>query len=330
MFFDSLTMPEETVERQARTLAPILGATSDGRAHADNARSLMITVLGEFVRPNGGSVWTQTLIDAMGLLDVQPKATRQVVARLADRGWLDRTKEGRRTRWHLTALSQSLLESGAERIYGFGRSPIEWDGRWLVLLASLPERDQALRYQLTTGLNWAGFGSLGQGTWISPWTRHEAEAVAVVRDVGVDGATSFVAEVSQLGNGTELAARAWDLDAIRDHYDDFLRRAAINESAADVDPVANRLVGSGRTGASRSETTDQVDASALAVRDLTVLVHQWRRFPFLDPALPAALLPSDWPGARAVETFASRRGSLAARAVKWWSDAEARYGSVAA
>lgn len=258
----------------------------------------MITVLGEFVRPNGGAAWTQTLIDAMDLLGVQSKTTRQVLARLSDRGWLDRTKQGRRTRWHLTALSEPLLKSGAERIYGFGQSPNDWDERWLVLLASLPERDQALRYRLTTGLNWAGFGSLGQGIWISPWTGHEADAVSVVHDAGVEGATSFVAEVGQLGDGAELAARAWDLGSVREHYDEFL------EMASGLAPV----------------TTD-IDA----VKQLTMLVHRWRRFPFLDPELPAALLPADWPGGDAVDEFRSRRDALTPVTARWWAGTEARY-----
>lgn len=313
MFFDSLTMPERTVERQARALAPVLGATNDGRAHAENARGLMITVLGEFVRPSGGSAWTQTLIDAMVLLGVQPKTTRQVLSRLADRGWLDRSKDGRRTRWHLTAISRSLLESGADRIYGFGHGATEWDGQWLVLLASLPDRDQSLRYRLTTGLNWAGFGSLGQGTWISPWMSREAAAVDVIREVGVEGATTFVAQVGQLGAGVELAARAWDLDAVRSHYDDFLAET-------------------GRTTGTETDaaTTDRSTSDEDAVAQLAMTVHRWRRFPFLDPGLPDALLPDDWPGQRAVQTFSARRATLGPLAERWWHDTEHRYGPTAA
>ena len=33
------------------------------------------------------------------------------------------------------------------------------------------------------------------------------------------------------------------------------------------------------------------------------LVHEWRRFPFLDPDLPGELLPRDWSGYRAAELF---------------------------
>ena len=43
------------------------------------------------------------------------------------------------------------------------------------------------------------------------------------------------------------------------------------------------------------------DQDAYAVR--FQLVHEWRRFLFLDPQLPAVLLPDAWPGARAAAFF---------------------------
>lgn len=33
------------------------------------------------------------------------------------------------------------------------------------------------------------------------------------------------------------------------------------------------------------------------------LVHAWRKLLFLDPGLPAELLPADWPGFAAAEVF---------------------------
>lgn len=278
----------------------MLGATSDRRVTADNARGLLVTLLGEFVLPNGGSVWTQTLVESMEAVGIQDKTTRQALARLADRGWLNRTKEGRRTRWHLTGLSRGLLESGAERIYGFGRAPRAWDGRWLVLLASLSDRDESRRYRLTTGLTWAGFGSLGQGTWLSPWVEHEAAAIDVLTEIDVPGATTFVAEVGRLGAGADLVARAWDLDGLRAHYDDFL--AATRDLAGSSSPVPA----------------------------LATLVHSWRRFPFLDPELPSALLPDGWPAEAAVERFSTLRGELLADATSRWLAVDARYGATVA
>jgi phenylacetic acid degradation operon negative regulatory protein len=38
----------------------------------------------------------------------------------------------------------------------------------------------------------------------------------------------------------------------------------------------------------------------------TLLVHAWRKFPFLDPDLPPGLLPPRWPRERAHDLFADR------------------------
>ena len=275
----------------------MLGATHDGRATVDSARGLLVTVLGEFVRPHR-TAWTQTLIELMEALGVQPKATRQSLARLADNGWLDRTKEGRRTRWHLTAMSRALLDSGAERIYGFGRSPQKWDARWSVLLASLPDGHPTSRHRLRARLGWAGYASFEQGAWISPWTDHEDAAVEALDDLGVRLATSFVAELGQLGNGRDIASRAWNLDTVDAEYRKFI----------DTTPPAGATSG------------------ADAARRLTLLVHRWRRFPFLDPELPTELLPDGWLGAPAAQLFADARAALIGPATAWWSGSEERFG----
>ena len=41
-------------------------------------------------------------------------------------------------------------------------------------------------------------------------------------------------------------------------------------------------------------------------RAQTQLVHEWRRFPFLDPDLPADMLPARWPRKRAHDLFRER------------------------
>ncbi len=50
------------------------------------------------------------------------------------------------------------------------------------------------------------------------------------------------------------------------------------------------------------------------------LVHEWRKFLFVDPGLPAELLPADWPGTDAVTLFhheADRLLPATARFVDW-------------
>lgn len=257
-----------------------------------------MTVLGEFVLPHGGHAWTQTLIRLLGLLGVRDKAVRQALARMDARGLLAREKVGRQTRWSLTADSLALLEAGADRIYSFGQQPRPWDGRWVVLLASVPESERKLRYRVGQGLNWAGFGSVGPGVWLSPWVDRELLAVDVLTRHGVDG-TSFRSELGELGSAQNIATQAWDLPALQERYDAFISDVGASPAPAHEPDVA--------------------------VAELTRLVHRWRRFPFLDPDLPAELLPADWPGVAAAERFSSSRAARGELALRWWTTTEAEF-----
>ncbi len=51
------------------------------------------------------------------------------------------------------------------------------------------------------------------------------------------------------------------------------------------------------------EHRDAVADSARAFADFIAAVHDWRRIPYLDPGLPPELLPGDWEGKAAAETF---------------------------
>ena len=65
---------------------------------------------------------------------------------------------------------------------------------------------------------------------------------------------------------------------------------------------------------------------AACFRQQTLLVHAWRKFPFLDPDLPADLLPARWPRERAHELFADRHERWQAAARAWFEGLEAELG----
>ncbi|HKQ43607.1 MAG TPA: PaaX family transcriptional regulator C-terminal domain-containing protein, partial [Pseudonocardia sp.] len=240
-----------------------LGATS--------ARSLLLTVLGEFVLPRPEPVWTQTLIDVLAELGVEQKSARQALARTAAEGLLASDRSGRRVRWSLSTSGRRLLTDGAARIYGFGTRTTAWDGRWLVLLVSVPESRRQLRHRLRTRLAWAGLGSPTPGVWVTPDPAKQDEVARVIADLELTAVTSsFVGPFGTIGAERDVVAQAWDLAGIEGAYADFL---AAFGSAAPATP---------------SEVmTAQIH-----------LVHAWRRFPFLDPSLPGELLPAGWAGAR--------------------------------
>jgi phenylacetic acid degradation operon negative regulatory protein len=261
-----------------------------------SARSLLTTLLGEFVLPAGSPVWTSTLVDVLALFDVEEKAARQALARTAAEGWLRSDRVGRRVRWSLTEPGRRLLAEGASRIYGFGSGGGEWHGQWLVVLVSVPESMRDLRHKLRTRFSWAGFGSPTAGVWITPHPTAEADAKLILDDLDLSSqAMSFLANYGALGSEQSMVTSAWHLDEVTARYEDFITEFG------DLTP----------------DTPDAV------LRAQTMLVHEWRRFPFLDPQLPGELLPPKWSGTTATALFNELH-------VRWRIPARQRWSELAA
>ena len=257
-------------------------------AGAPSARGLLFTLLGEFVLPGDGLAWTSALLAVFGRLGIEEKAARQALMRTAAAGWLDGEKIGRRTRWRLTGSARQMLTDGAERIYSFTGPAEEWDGRWLLVSVRIPESDRRARHVVRTRLSWAGFGSLGAGLWVSPHPEREAEATRALREAGVAGDSHvFVATRTGLADVREMVAAAWDLAAVEEQYEQFI-----------------------------AEFRPRVPGDVLA-RHIE-LVHAWRRFPAVDPALPRELLPPRWSGLQAAQLFAERHEQWSPDACREW------------
>jgi phenylacetic acid degradation operon negative regulatory protein len=254
----------------------------------DGARGLLFTVLGEFVLPAGGVAWTSAFIEVFGRLGIEEKAARQALARTAADGWIAPCRDGRRTSWALTEDGRRLLIEGTARIYSFTGSQQDWDGRWLLVLARLPESARPGRHLLRTRLSWAGLGSPSPGVWLSPHVTRRDEVMSVLADAGVTDGQIFVATHDGSGSLASLVRAAWDLAAIEARYEAFLASFAA-ESAAD--PLVK----------------------------VTELVHAWRRFPSVDPGLPRELLPERWSGERAAEQFGDRHARWSPGAAGAWA-----------
>src|SRR5215467_11025684 len=163
-------------ERSAIVMANAAALPRRREIGPSSARSLLLTVLGEYVLPRGEPVWTGTLVTALGLFGVAEKAARQALARTAAEGWIASSRHGRLARWELTQAGRGLLTDGAERIYSFGQGGPPWDGRWLIVLVQAPDLSSQARHRIRTRLAWAGFGALSGGVWVSPDPGREPEA----------------------------------------------------------------------------------------------------------------------------------------------------------
>jgi phenylacetic acid degradation operon negative regulatory protein len=258
---------------------------------AASAPSLLLTILGEFALPHGRPVWTATLLELMGELDMAEKAIRQAIMRTAESGWVEGSRVGRQAQWALTDAGIRLLREGTERIFGFATQDRPWDGRWLVTSINAPENQRALRHKLRTQLGWAGLGALNSVTWLTPWADREPEVRRVLDELNLLGSSwSFLATSGEIGDERSLTRTAWDLEDIERRYESFLELAA-----------------------RRRPRTDR-QALLAQIR----LVQEWRRFPLLDPGLPHELLPPQWSGHRAAAVFRERHAAWAPRAQAAW------------
>jgi phenylacetic acid degradation operon negative regulatory protein len=241
-------------------------------APSASARSLLLTLLGEFVYPSKEPVWTSTLVQAFAAVGIAEKAARQTLARAAAAGWIEGGKQGRHAWWAMTPQITRLISEGSQRVRALRHAAQEWPGGWLVLHITLPESRRADRLKLYRVLQWMGFGSPSPGLWVCP---HQDRAVAVeqrVKQLGLERDTlAFTAHSLPFGmQQPELTQRAWDIEALAAYY--------------------RRL--DDQFGALRPRSEEAVFIAHVQ------LVNALQRLPAVDPGLPAALLPRHWDGER--------------------------------
>ena len=266
-----------------------------GAARGPSARAYLLIALGEYALDRGDAAWTQTLVDALGLVGFEEKAVRQALTRSASAGLLEPGRVGRRTRWRITGAGRDALLAAGRRLFAAGPEQ-DWNGDWLILLTTVPENHRNLRHRLRTLLGWAGFGSPGPGVWISPHPSRAAEARQVLGSLGepVRG-TLLHARLDDPEERHGLVSQAWDLGDLDRQYRAFVDRFA---------PL-------------------RPDTAGETLAQLAHLVYQWRRLLLADPGLPPSLLPDRWSGDRARQLLLDRHARWRPVARDWWRDREA-------
>jgi len=260
-------------------------------------RALIVTIYGLYARDYGGQAGgglsVASLIRLMGGLGADQAAVRSSISRLKQRGILEPVRLGSAAGYALSQRGREILAEGDSRIFERPRARLA-DG-WLLAVFSVPERERGRRHALRSRLSWLGFGTVSAGVWIAP-----AHLAAATRDVlarhGLAGYVDlFSADYLAFGDVREQLGRWWDLDRLERLYQEFLDSSG---------PVLERWRGR-RAGAAD-------DGAAFA--DYVLALTAWRRLPYLDPGLPAELLPADWHGLRAAMAFGALRARLAGSA----------------
>jgi phenylacetic acid degradation operon negative regulatory protein len=250
-------------------------------------QDLVITLLGAYVHPRRHTVWSGGLVALLSEFGFSTGASRVALARLVRRGLLAPRRDGRLVHYALTPRTTALLAEGDRRIFSLGREPHHAE-LWTVLWHAIPEARRLERARLARRLRFLGFGSVQDGTWISPHDR-EREVTTLLAELGVsEHAGVLLGRPAASLDFRALAARAWDLDELSARYRAFaaaFRRVRVRD-----------------------------DRDAFFVR--TRLVHAFRQFPFLDPELPDELMRAPERRTRAVALFHERYAALEAPATR--------------
>jgi phenylacetic acid degradation operon negative regulatory protein len=146
---------------------------------------------------------------------------------------------------------------------------------------------------IRTRLRWAGFGNVMPGVWLSPRSDRGDEVRRILDEARLPDGYLFAAEYQDGSSLAALVGHAWDLDELAREYDEF---TGVFTGAVSPDPIA-RVID---------------------------LVHAWRRFPWIDPGLPAQFLPAPWSGAAAAGLFSRLHAQWADEAIAAWKQLLAR------
>jgi phenylacetic acid degradation operon negative regulatory protein len=262
-----------------------------------NARSALFDIYGDHLLSRGKQAPVAALVRLVAPLRISAPAVRTAVSRMAGQGWLEPVKLPGGAGYRLTPRAVQRLQEAAERIYRRETPP--WDGRWhVVVVERVVER--AARERLRSALGYLGYAPLGGSTWISPRASAELDALLAAESLRAE---FFHATYD--GDPRDLAARAWDIDGLAAGYQQWLGRA-------------REIVRTPRGGG---------DEAVFAMR--SELVHEWRKFLFVDPGLPAELLPASWPGKEAAELFHAQADRLLPAAARFVDCCLAGTGSAA-
>ncbi len=250
-----------------------------------HARSAIFDLYGDHLRSRGDRAPVAAVVRMLAPLGIAAPAVRTAISRMVQQGWLEPVRLPTGRGYAPTERARRRLDDAAARVYR--TRDASWDGTWDLLVVDAPAQ-RAARERLRSGLSFLGYAPLSESTWISPFRSAEVAALCTGEGVGVLRLRALDE------NPSGQARRAWDLEQLAEDYVAWL--AFAERLLADPDWVLPSVSLAGS------------DERAFAVR--SVLVHEWRKFLFTDPGLPAELLPADWVGHRAAQVFGREAAAL--------------------
>ncbi|MBO8157017.1 MAG: phenylacetic acid degradation operon negative regulatory protein PaaX [Bacillaceae bacterium] len=265
-----------------------------------NTRSMIFTLYGDYIRHYGNSIWIGSLIKLLKEFGHNEQSVRAAISRMNKQGWVRAEKKGNKSYYYLTERGVDRMNEAAKRI--FKLRPEKWDGKWRILMYTIPESKRQIRDELRKELIWSGFGSMYNSCWVSP-NKLEKQVYALIRKYDIEEYVDFfIAEYDGPHKNTDIIEKSWDLDEINEKYDDFISHYS-QQYIIDKNKI---------------QKGEMTEAECFVER--TKLVHEYRKFLFVDPGLPEELLPEKWLGNHAASLFSEYYKVLAEPASRFFEE----------
>lgn len=265
-----------------------------------NTRSMIFTLYGDYIRHYGNEIWVGSLIRLLEPFGHNEQSVRAAISRMNKQGWVAARRKGNKSYYCLTDIGIKRIDEAAKRI--FKLRPAQWDGKWRMLMYTIPEEKRHIRDELRQELVWSGFGMLENSIWITPNPLDE-EMNMIIERYDIEPYTHFFeAKYKGPQKNEQLVQYCWDIDHINARYDEFIQQYS-KKYILDKNKVA----------------TDQMSDENCFV-ERTKLVHEYRKFLFIDPGLPKDLLPEKWLGRHAASLFADYYRVLAGPANRFFEN----------
>lgn len=266
------------------------------RAQAGSApQGMVVTLLADYTLPARTPLPSAAIVALLAEAGVSNAGARAAISRLARRGVLEGSRQGRNSFYRLTSSAALTLAAGGRILVLSAADTKPWDQQWSVVAFSVPQDEVVQRRELRSRLRWLGYAPLYDGLWVSP---HDLTEHARTQLAGLTFGTMTVFRARHVDIGSSIGRDpldAWDTRAIAEHYESFIGQWS---------PLLPRIHASRISGAE-------------AVRARTEIMDSFRRLPVLDPQLPVELLPRGWLREPARNLFGQVYDGLAAPAEEY-------------
>lgn len=252
---------------------------------------MIFTLYGDYIRHYGNEIWIGSLIRLLEEFGHNEQSVRAAISRMNRQGWVQSRREGNKSFYSLTPRGKRRIDEAAVRIFKL-KTP-KWDGKWRILIYTIPEEKRKIRDELRRELVWSGFGTISNSCWISP-NDLEKQMYDLIDKYDVrEYVDFFVSEHVGPHDDHTLIEKCWNLDEINERYEAFIR------------DYSQRYIIS-RNKIEKGEMT-----AGECFVERAKLVHEYRKFLFVDPGIPAELLPQKWLGDSAASLFSDYYRELA-------------------